>query len=75
MEALAPHDRPREKLDLLGSSVLGDNELLAVILGHGYSRANALDIANRVLDTAGGIHGLTRLGKGQLRSACREWAR
>lgn len=67
MDALAPHDRPREKLDQLGSSVLGDNELLAVILGHGYSRANALDIANRVLDTAGGIHGLTRLGKGQLR--------
>ena len=67
MEALAPHDRPREKLDLLGSSVLGDNELLAVILGHGYRRANALDIANRVLGAVGGLHGLTRLGKGQLR--------
>ena len=67
MDALAPHDRPREKLDLLGSSVLGDNELLAVILGHGYRRANALDIANRVLGVVGGLHGLTRLGKGQLR--------
>ena len=67
MDALAPHDRPREKLDLLGSSVLGDNELLAVILGHGYRRANALDIANRVLGTAGGLHGLTRLSKGQLK--------
>ena len=67
MDALAPHDRPREKLGLLGSSVLGDNELLAVILGHGYRRASALDVANRVLAAAGGIHGLTRLGNGQLK--------
>ena len=67
MHSLAPHDRPREKLDLLGSSVLGDNELLAVILGHGYRRANALDIANRVLGAAGGLHGLSRLGEGQLK--------
>ena len=67
MDSLAPHDRPREKLDLLGSSVLGDNELLAVILGHGYHRSNALDIANRVLGVSGGIHGLTRLTEGQLR--------
>jgi DNA repair protein RadC len=67
MRSLAPHDRPREKLDRLGSSVLGDNELLAVILGHGYHRASALDIANRVLGAAGGVHGLTRLSEGQLR--------
>ncbi len=67
MRSLAPHDRPREKLDRLGSSVLGDNELLAVILGHGYHRASTLDIANRVLGAAGGVHGLTRLSEGQLR--------
>ena len=67
MRLLAPHDRPREKLDRLGSSVLGDNEFLAVILGHGYHRASALDIANRVLGAAGGVHGLTRLSEGQLR--------
>ena len=64
---LAPHDRPREKLDRLGSSVLGDNELLAVILGHGFHRASALDVANRVLGASGGVHGLTRLTEGQLR--------
>ncbi len=67
MQSLALHDRPREKLDRLGSSVLGDNELLAVILGHGHHRASALDIANRVLGAAGGVHGLTRLSEGQLR--------
>ena len=67
MRLCAPHDRPREKLDRLGSSVLGDNELLAVILGHGYRRASALDIANRALGAAVGLHGLTRLSEGQLR--------
>ena len=66
MELLAPHDRPREKLDLLGSSALGDNELLAVILGHGYRRSSVLEVANRLLLAAGGIHGLTRLNRGQL---------
>ena len=67
MRALAPHDRPREKLDRLGSSGLGDNELLAVILGHGFHRASVLDIANRVLGMSGGVHGLTRVTEGQLR--------
>ena len=69
MRALAPHDRPREKLDRLGSSGLGDNELLAVILGHGFHRASVLDIANRVLGMSGGVHGLTRVTEGQLRRA------
>ena len=67
MKSLAPHDRPREKLDRYGSGVLGGNELLAVILGHGFHRKNALDIANRVLGMSGGVHGLTRLTEGQLR--------
>ena len=67
MKTLAPHDRPREKLARLGSSVLGDNELLAAILGHGFHRASALDVANRVLGVSGGVHGLTRLTEGQLR--------
>ena len=66
MHAPAPHDRPREKLDRLGSSALGDNELLAVVLGHGLRRASALDIANRVLAVSGGVHGLTRVSQGQL---------
>ena len=67
MKSLAPHDRPREKLDRFGSSILGDNELIAVILGHGFRRENALEIANRVLGLSGGVHGLTRITDGQLR--------
>jgi DNA repair protein RadC len=67
MKSLTPHDRPREKLDRLGSSGLGDNELIAVILGHGFCRENALEIANRVLSLSGGVHGLTRMTEGRLR--------
>lgn len=67
MKSLAPHDRPREKLDRLGSGGLGDNELIAVILGHGFRRENALEIANRVLSLSGGAHGLTRMTGGRLR--------
>jgi DNA repair protein RadC len=60
MRSLAPQDRPREKLDRLGASSLGDNELLAVLLGHGFRRTSALELANRVLDASAGLHGLTR---------------
>ena len=67
MKLLAPHDRPREKLGRLGAAALGDNELLAAVLGHGSPREGALDLANRVLDLAGGVHGLTRVLDGHLR--------
>ena len=35
MKGLAPQDRPREKLADHGKASLGDNELLAMLLGHG----------------------------------------
>ena len=60
MKTVAPHDRPREKLQRLGSGALGDNELLAIVLGHGQGRASALDVANAVLAASGGAHGLAR---------------
>ncbi len=60
MKAIAPHDRPREKLQRLGAGALGDNELLAIVLGHGRARASALDLANAVLGAADGVHGLVR---------------
>ena len=66
MKSLAPHDRPREKLARLGSGVLGDNELLAVVLGHGFRRDSALEIANRVLGLSDGVQGLTRVTERQL---------
>jgi DNA repair protein RadC len=60
MKTVAPHDRPREKLQRLGLGALGDNELLAIVLGHGRAKASALDLANAVLTAVGGLHGLVR---------------
>jgi len=60
MKTVAPHDRPREKLQRLGAAALGDNELLAVVLGQGRARASALDLANTLLVKAGGTEGLAR---------------
>lgn len=60
METLGPHDRPREKLDRWGVGTLGDNELLATVIGHGTAGASAMDIANQALALTGGVHGLTR---------------
>ena len=58
MKTVALHDRPREKLQRVGAGGLGDNELLAIVLGHGRARASALDLANAVLGESGGLHGL-----------------
>lgn len=66
MKTVAPHDRPREKLRRLGLWALGDNELLAVVLGHGQARASALDLANTLLATVGGVHGLVRARQDEL---------
>ena len=67
MKDVAPHDRPREKLTRSGAGTLGDNELLALILGSGSREAGALSLANRVLERAGGLQGLTRSSIGDLR--------
>jgi len=60
MKDLAPDDRPREKLCRLGVSALGDNELVALVLGNGSQRGDALTVANALLAAHGGLHGLTR---------------
>ena len=67
MKSVAPHDRPREKLERVGAGGLGDNELLAIVLGHGVPRASALELANAVLDAVGGLHGLARASTDDLR--------
>ena len=60
MKTVAPHDRPREKLQRLGAGTLGDNELVAIVLGHGRPNQSALDLANMLLDGIGGIEALAR---------------
>lgn len=60
-------DRPREKLVELGAASLGDNELLAVVIGSGIRAMSALAIANAVLQEAAGLHGLCRANHQTLR--------
>jgi DNA repair protein RadC len=67
MKDVAPHDRPREKLEQLGARGLGDNELLALVIGSGSRDADALTVANQLIEHAGGLHGLTRMGLDYLR--------
>jgi len=67
MKLVAPHDRPREKLERLGAAALGDNELLALVIGSGSRHVDALALANRVIEHVGGLHGLARIDLGRLR--------
>ena len=60
MKDLLPADRPREKLLRLGAAALGDNELVALVVGSGTRRAGALGLANELLHRSGGLHGLAR---------------
>jgi DNA repair protein RadC len=67
MKTLSLHDRPREKLLRLGAAGLGDNELVAIVVGSGSRRANALSVANDILEAAGGLHGIPRVNVDDLR--------
>src|SRR5262245_15818479 len=60
MKDLSLDDRPREKLWLHGAASLGDNELIALIVAQGGRHGSALDVANALLSTYDGLHGLSR---------------
>jgi DNA repair protein RadC len=66
MKELSPDDRPREKLLQHGVAALGDNELVALVLGSGRRGSGALSVANDLLHRQGGIHGLARAASGDL---------
>jgi DNA repair protein RadC len=66
MKQISPRDRPREKLVQSGASALGDNELLALVLGQGLRRCNALDLATELLADHGGLSGLVRASHARL---------
>jgi len=67
VKALARPDRPREKLERVGVAALGDNELLALVLGRGRAGRDALALANDVLAAADGLLGLARTSVAALR--------
>lgn len=66
MKDLSPDDRPREKLLRTGAAALGDNELVALIVGSGRKGTDALALANELLHRRGGVHGLARSSPGDL---------
>ena len=66
MTSPALQDRPREKLARAGVSALGDNELIALLLGSGVRSRSALVGAQDVLAAAGGVRGLLRIGSDEL---------
>jgi DNA repair protein RadC len=60
MRELSGDERPRERLLRHGPSVLGDAELVAIILGSGMTGENVLDFSRRILDGIGGLAALAR---------------
>lgn len=69
LAALAPRDRPREKLLRAGPAALGDNELVAVVLGAGLRGRDALAVAATLLAGVGGLAGLARAAPERLTRA------
>lgn len=59
-------DRPREKLGRMGASALGDNELLAIVIGGGTAGTGAVGLATALLSSCGGLHGLLRASRDEL---------
>ena len=65
-DAVTGSDRPREKLGRLGPSALGDEELLAAVIGSGSAGASAVSLAHALLVAFGGLHGLLRATRDDL---------
>lgn len=59
-------DRPREKLARAGVDTLGDNELLALVIGAGTRARSALTVALDIIAISDGLPGLARIGSDDL---------
>jgi len=66
MATVPLEDRPREKLARVGAEALGDNELIALVLGSGTRSRGALVVAQDVIQAAGEAQGLLRIGLDEL---------
>jgi len=53
-----PEDRPREKLQLKGTSALSDAELIAILIGSGTTNLSAVEVSKKVL-----LHGSNNLNE------------
>lgn len=57
---LAVNDRPQERLERLGPSVLSDTELLAMLLRSGSRDLDVIGLATQVISEAGSLAGLIK---------------
>lgn len=62
------HVGPRERLVTVGLESLSDTELIALVLGTGGRGESVLALSSRILQELGGLHGLSRVGPGELSS-------
>jgi DNA repair protein RadC len=61
-----PAERPRERLLRTGTVTLGDNELVALLIGTGIRDRPALEVAGDLLRRTGGITGVARASPHEL---------
>lgn len=52
-------ERPRERLIKYGTEAISDSELIALLIGHGSARFNAVDTAKRLLREFSNLEGLS----------------
>ena len=64
----AEEDRPREKLERLGPQSLSDAELLAILVGSGSTKEDAVTLMKRLLNDCN--NNLNTLGKKTIRDLC-----
>ena len=64
----AEDDRPREKLERLGAQALSDAELLAILIGSGSTKEDAVTLMKRILSHC--KNNLNTLGKMTIRDLC-----
>lgn len=65
----AEEDRPREKMERLGAQALSDAELLAILIGSGSSKEDAVSLMKRILNDCN--NNLNTLGKLTIHDLCR----
>ena len=65
----AEEDRPREKMERLGAQALSDAELLAILVGSGSTKEDAVSLMKRILNDCN--NNLNTLGKMSIHDLCR----
>ena len=59
-------ERPREKFMQLGPTAVTNAELIAILLGYGTRRLNAVELAKKLLRTFGSLEGLSNASREEL---------